>query len=141
MVITRVEMPLRTRPVCLAFIDSRRASQLDLDLVGSTLSDPYISYSAALFALAGPLHGCVYAFFGINSGLTRTLTLSLANQEVLRWQMAMQKEIGDNISHENIREYLWKTLRSGQVVPGYVPGHLPSRLLLHILQIWSRCPS
>jgi citrate synthase len=27
------------------------------DLVGSTLSDPYISYSAALFALAGPLHG------------------------------------------------------------------------------------
>ena len=32
----------------------------------------------------------------------------------------MQKEVGDNISHENIREYLWKTLRSGQVVPGYV---------------------
>lgn len=27
------------------------------DLVGSTLSDPYLSYSAALFALAGPLHG------------------------------------------------------------------------------------
>ncbi|KAN0076998.1 citrate synthase [Tylopilus felleus] len=74
-------------------------------LVGSTLSDPYLSYSAALFALAGPLHG-------------------LANQEVLRWQMAMQKEIGDNISHENIREYLWKTLRSGQVVPGYGHGVL-----------------
>lgn len=29
------------------------------DLVGSTLSDPYLSYSAALFALAGPLHGHV----------------------------------------------------------------------------------
>jgi citrate synthase len=43
---------------------------------------------------------------------------SLANQEVLRWQMAMQKEIGDNITHENIKEYLWKTLTSGQVVPG-----------------------
>jgi citrate synthase len=28
-----------------------------IDLVGSTLSDPYLSYSAALFALAGPLHG------------------------------------------------------------------------------------
>jgi citrate synthase len=28
-----------------------------LDLVGSTLADPYISYSAALYALAGPLHG------------------------------------------------------------------------------------
>jgi len=74
-------------------------------LVGSTLSDPYISYSAALFALAGPLHG-------------------LANQEVLRWQMAMQKEIGDNITHDNIREYLWKTLRNGQVVPGYGHGVL-----------------
>lgn len=35
--------------------------------------------------------------------------------------MAVQKEIGNNFSHENIREYLWKTLRSGQVVPGYVP--------------------
>ncbi|KAF8447627.1 citrate synthase [Boletus edulis BED1] len=74
-------------------------------LVGSTLSDPYLSYSAALFALAGPLHG-------------------LANQEVLRWQMAMQKEIGESVSHENIRDYLWKTLRSGQVVPGYGHGVL-----------------
>lgn len=27
------------------------------DLVGSTLSDPYLSYAAALYALAGPLHG------------------------------------------------------------------------------------
>jgi len=27
------------------------------DLVGSTLSDPFLAYSAALFALAGPLHG------------------------------------------------------------------------------------
>ena len=31
----------------------------------------------------------------------------------------MQKEIGDNITHDNIKEYLWKTLKSGQVVPGY----------------------
>jgi hypothetical protein len=28
-----------------------------IDLVGSTLSDPYLAYSAALLALAGPLHG------------------------------------------------------------------------------------
>jgi citrate synthase len=34
-------------------------------LVGSTLSDPYLSYAAGLCALAGPLHG-------------------LANQEVLQ---------------------------------------------------------
>ncbi|RPD66253.1 citrate synthase [Lentinus tigrinus ALCF2SS1-7] len=74
-------------------------------LVGSTLSDPYLSYAAGLYALAGPLHG-------------------LANQEVLRWQMSMQKELGDNISHDHIREYLWKTLKSGQVVPGYGHGVL-----------------
>lgn len=35
-------------------------AHLAIDLVGSTLSDPYLSYSAALFALAGPLHGCVH---------------------------------------------------------------------------------
>lgn len=35
-------------------------------LVGSALSDPYLSFAAGLNGLAGPLHG-------------------LANQEVLRW--------------------------------------------------------
>ncbi|PPQ63088.1 hypothetical protein CVT24_005943 [Panaeolus cyanescens] len=81
------------------------ASAHTAHLVGSTLSDPYLSYSAALFALAGPLHG-------------------LANQEVLRWQLAMQKELGDKISQEDIKAYLWKTLNSGQVVPGYGHGVL-----------------
>jgi len=77
-------------------------------LVGSTLSDPYISYSAALFALAGPLHG-------------------LANQEVLRWQLEMQEKIGDDkITHETIKEYLWETLKGGRVVPGYGHGVLRS---------------
>jgi citrate synthase len=47
---------------------------------------------------------------------------SLANQEVLRWQLAMQKELGDNITHQDIKDYLWKTLKSGQVVPGLVAG-------------------
>ncbi|KAG5653981.1 hypothetical protein H0H81_008849 [Sphagnurus paluster] len=81
------------------------ASAHTAHLVGSTLSDPYLSYSAALFALAGPLHG-------------------LANQEVLRWQLAMQQEIGSDVSEENIKSYLWKTLKSGQVVPGYGHGVL-----------------
>ncbi|KAF8274946.1 citrate synthase-like protein [Lactarius quietus] len=81
------------------------ASAHTAHLVGSTLADPYLAYSAALFALAGPLHG-------------------LANQEVLRWQLAMLKELGDNVTFENIKEYLWKTLKSGQVVPGYGHGVL-----------------
>ncbi|KAJ4001343.1 citrate synthase [Lentinula boryana] len=81
------------------------ASAHTAHLVGSTLSDPYLSYAAALFALAGPLHG-------------------LANQEVLRWQLSMLKEVGEDVSHDTIREYLWKTLKSGQVVPGYGHGVL-----------------
>ncbi|KAJ7470695.1 citrate synthase-like protein [Mycena latifolia] len=81
------------------------ASAHTAHLVGSTLSDPYLSYSAALFALAGPLHG-------------------LANQEVLRWQFAMQEELGTDVTHEQIKEYLWKTLKGGQVVPGYGHGVL-----------------
>ncbi|KAJ4488121.1 citrate synthase [Lentinula aciculospora] len=81
------------------------ASAHTAHLVGSTLSDPYLSYSAALFALAGPLHG-------------------LANQEVLRWQLSMLKEVGEDVSHDTIREYLWKTLKAGQVVPGYGHGVL-----------------
>ncbi|RPB27567.1 citrate synthase [Terfezia boudieri ATCC MYA-4762] len=71
-------------------------------LVGSALSDPFLSYSAGLQGLAGPLHG-------------------LAAQEVLRWILSMQKEVGDNATDEEVKDYLWKTLNSGQVVPGY--GH------------------
>ncbi|KAG8782433.1 hypothetical protein FRC12_020827 [Ceratobasidium sp. 428] len=74
-------------------------------LVGSALSDPYLSYSAALLGLAGPLHG-------------------LANQEVLRWMLQMQKAVGEDPSHDQIKDYLWKTLKSGQVVPGYGHGVL-----------------
>jgi citrate synthase len=32
----------------------------------------------------------------------------------------MQNELGDNITHQDIKDYLWKTLKSGQVVPGSV---------------------
>lgn len=71
-------------------------------LVGSALSDPFLSYSAGLQGLAGPLHG-------------------LAAQEVLRWILSMQKEVGDNATDEEVKNYLWKTLNGGQVVPGY--GH------------------
>lgn len=71
-------------------------------LVGSALSDPFLSYSAGLQGLAGPLHG-------------------LAAQEVLRWILSMKAEVGDNANDQEITDYLWKTLKSGQVIPGY--GH------------------
>ncbi|KAF9580860.1 citrate (Si)-synthase [Lunasporangiospora selenospora] len=71
-------------------------------LVGSALSDPYLSFAAGLNGLAGPLHG-------------------LANQEVLRWLNKMDEELKGDFSDQAIKDYIWTTLRSGQVVPGY--GH------------------
>ncbi|EGP92379.1 unnamed protein product [Zymoseptoria tritici ST99CH_1A5] len=71
-------------------------------LVGSALSDPFLSYSAGLQGLAGPLHG-------------------LAAQEVLRWILQMQEHVGKNFSDQDVKDYLWTTLKSGRVVPGY--GH------------------
>lgn len=71
-------------------------------LVGSALSDPYLCLAAGMNGLAGPLHG-------------------LANQEVLIWITNMLKDVGENPSKEKVREYVWNTLQSGQVVPGY--GH------------------
>lgn len=74
-------------------------------LVGSALSDPFLSYSAGLLGLAGPLHG-------------------LAAQEVLRWILRMKDHIGENFSDQDVKDYLWSTLKSGQVVPGYGHGVL-----------------
>ena len=71
-------------------------------LVGSALSDPFLAFGASLNGLAGPLHG-------------------LANQEVLIWLRKMQSKIGEDATDDAVREYVWTTLKGGQVVPGY--GH------------------
>ena len=49
------------------------------------------------------------------------IIFSLANQEVLVWLRKMQDKIGSNASDEAVKEYVWSTLKGGQVVPGY--GH------------------
>ena len=49
------------------------------------------------------------------------LTRLRANQEVLNWLQKMKKAIGSDLSDKAITDYLWSTLKSGQVVPGY--GH------------------
>jgi citrate synthase len=72
-------------------------------LVGSALSDPYLSLAAGMNGLAGPLHG-------------------LANQEVIKWILEMREELGVELpSKEQIEAYVKKTLNEGKVVPGY--GH------------------
>lgn len=49
------------------------------------------------------------------------LTFIRANQEVLNWLQKMKKTIGNDLSDKAIADYLWATLKAGQVVPGY--GH------------------
>ena len=72
-------------------------------LVGSALSDAYYSFSGGMNGLAGPLHG-------------------LANQEVLRWiQGVMEKMEYKLPTKEELQKFVWDTLNSGQVIPGY--GH------------------
>ncbi|HKO82722.1 MAG TPA: citrate (Si)-synthase, eukaryotic [Chitinophagaceae bacterium] len=72
-------------------------------LVGSALSDPYLSFAAGMNGLAGPLHG-------------------LANQEVIKWIFEMQEDLKtEDPTKEQIAEYVKKTLSEGKVVPGY--GH------------------
>ncbi|MCL4127142.1 UNVERIFIED_CONTAM: hypothetical protein GTU68_017963 [Idotea baltica] len=71
-------------------------------LVGSTLSDAYLSFAGGMTALAGPLHG-------------------LANQEVIKWVFEMIDQIGDDPSKEEISAFVHKTLDEGKVIPGY--GH------------------
>lgn len=71
-------------------------------LVGSALSDPYLSFAAGMNGLAGPLHG-------------------LANQEVVNFLKKIKENLGDNPSDEKVKEFALALLKKGQVVPGY--GH------------------
>jgi citrate synthase len=72
-------------------------------LVGSALSDVYLSISAMINGLAGPLHG-------------------LANQMVLQWlQDLVEKMDGALPTEEEMKKFVWDTLNSGQVIPGF--GH------------------
>lgn len=72
-------------------------------LVASSLADVYLSISSMVNGLAGPLHG-------------------LANQEVLRWLQGVYDKMEGKIpTEEEMRQFVWDTLNSGQVIPGY--GH------------------
>ena len=83
--------------------ESGNVSAHTTHLVASALSDAYYAYSAGINGLAGPLHG-------------------LANEEVLRWTQNFMDKLGGEVpTEEQLKEALWDTLNSGQVIPGY--GH------------------
>jgi len=71
-------------------------------LIGSALSDPYLSFAGGMNGLAGPLHG-------------------LANQEVLVFITKLMEQVGADLTDDQMKDFVWKTLKSGQVIPGY--GH------------------
>jgi citrate synthase len=87
--------------------ESGNVSAHTMHLVGSALSDPYLSFSAALNGLAGPLHG-------------------LANQECLGWLIEVKNKFGGVPSREELYKFAWDTLNSGHVIPGY--GHAVLRV-------------
>lgn len=82
-------------------------SAMTSHVVSSALSDVFYSVSAGLNGLAGPLHG-------------------LANQECLRFILDLKNEFNGVPTDEQLREYTWKRLSSGQVIPGY--GHAVLRV-------------
>lgn len=69
-------------------------------LVGSALSDPYLSFASGINGIAGPLH-------------------SAANEEMLSWIKELRKEVGDNYTQQTLNAFVWKTIKAGKVVPGY----------------------
>src|SRR4030043_1285528 len=72
-------------------------------LVASSLSDIYLSISAMINGLAGPLHG-------------------LANQEVVRGLRDLRTKMEGKIPTEDeMKQFVWDTLNAGQVIPGF--GH------------------
>jgi citrate synthase len=87
--------------------ESGNVSAHTMHLVGSALSDPYLSFSASLNGLAGPLHG-------------------LANQECLGWLMEVHQKFGGVPSREDLYKFAWDTLNGGHVIPGY--GHAVLRV-------------
>lgn len=79
------------------------ASAHTVHLVGSTLSDAYLSFAGGMNSLAGPLHG-------------------LANQEVIKFIFEMLDEIGTMTpTDEQVADYVNSVLAAKRVIPGY--GH------------------
>ena len=76
-------------------------------LVGSALADVYLSSSAGMDGLAGPLHG-------------------LANQECLRWLLSIRENFDGLPTREELQNYLVEEVNKGQLIPGY--GHAVLRV-------------
>jgi len=70
--------------------------------VASSLSSPFLAVGAGFNGLAGPLHG-------------------LANQECLKFVLEIRDHFNGKPSNDELKEFCWKRLNNGRVIPGY--GH------------------
>ena len=70
--------------------------------VASSLSSPFLAVGAGFNGLAGPLHG-------------------LANQECLKFVLEIRDYFNGKPTDEELKEFCWKRLKNGRVIPGY--GH------------------
>ena len=70
--------------------------------VASSLSSPFLAVGAGFNGLAGPLHG-------------------LANQECLKFVLEIRDYFNGKPTDEELKEFCWKRLNNGRVIPGY--GH------------------
>jgi citrate synthase len=66
------------------------------------LSSPFLAVGAGFNGLAGPLHG-------------------LANQECLKFVLEIRDYFNGKPTDEELKEFCWKRLNNGRVIPGY--GH------------------
>jgi len=87
--------------------ESGNVSAHTMHLVGSSLSDIFFAFSAAMNGLAGPLHG-------------------LANQNCLAFVMGIKDKFNGVPTKEQLTDYANETLNSGRVIPGY--GHAVLRV-------------
>ena len=70
--------------------------------VSSALSSPFLSVTAGLNGLAGPLHG-------------------LANQECLKFVLEVHDHFNGAPDKKELEKFCWDRLQNGRVIPGY--GH------------------
>ncbi|MGC8822565.1 MAG: citrate (Si)-synthase [Desulfurella sp.] len=88
--------------ILLSDHESGNVSAHTTHLVASAWADAYYSLAAGINGLSGPLHGG-------------------ATQEALKWFQELLKKLNKIPTKEELEQFCWDTLNSGQVIPGY--GH------------------
>ncbi|PIK53241.1 putative citrate synthase, mitochondrial-like [Apostichopus japonicus] len=96
-----------------------------------TTLHPMSQFSAAIVALNSEskfaeayskgVHKSKYWEFCRRYERSRRTLHGLANQEVLVWISKLRETLGGDVSDDQLKEFIWNTLQSGQVVPGF--GH------------------